>query len=57
MAQSLRQEHCKDISEKRTKLWKEWILKYKSLLSLSPQIKIKNPKYVVLNFIAKQIIE
>jgi uncharacterized protein YdiU (UPF0061 family) len=55
MRERLNHEHCKDRSLKQTHMWREWLSKYSSLRALSSEKNIKNPKYVLLNYIAKQI--
>lgn len=46
---------CQARSESLRKIWTEWAQNYLEERSKNFQKKINNPKYTLLNFIAKQI--
>ena len=52
---ALRRETCQDRNANESKLWFEWVQSYTSERAKSKDKKIRNPKYTLLNFIAKEI--
>lgn len=49
----LQNQNCKDRIEFEKSLWRGWVSQYLAARSASKETPIKNPKYTVLNFIAK----
>lgn len=57
MRERLTVESCQERHRRETALWTSWVEQYYALRGGSKEKPIRNPKYVLLNHIAKQITQ